>query len=587
MHINKCKTFSINALRLLVLATAMFLTIPTHARYQYMFTSVDKEFDTIADSIASHEFHRTTVESDRMAAHRLLDMAKHKGSQQLQARAIYWKIRLNQLALSPDSCISALEKARSMTSDSYDHACIDYQLAGNYQRIGQYFNTYQLLEESMKELDKRKDYYMLGNAHLLMALTYSAISEPGMAKEELDEAESSYKKTDYPLNRIHFFRAYNSKDSKDTKRLYLKSAAEGKDDPAMTVQAYINIASYHIEKAEPDSAYHYIKLGRDQLPLLKGNNAMMEAILDYHQARVAILEGHYSEGIQMLAAVEKVLQRFPDQSVLANLYKTMWEAYKSAGNDTKAFEYLRLYNSAVERQLTDLRNQKIPKAKAREAINRQKTEVERIKKESELARVRSYILLMALVILILSALGVVITMRHRVKMKRMENQSLRSQLEQEMIIKRLNQENFARDIQQKDCQISSSVLLLSNKNDILHQIDDTVREFYADGKVNAEFVKRINELVGNSLKGDDEWSRFKKHFDSVHPGFFTKLKEMAPELTENDLRLCAYIRIGMRAKEIASMLQVTSASVNTHRYRLRKKLGLDKDASLDNFVRDI
>lgn len=62
---------------------------------------------------------------------------------------------------------------------------------------------------------------------------------------------------------------------------------------------------------------------------------------------------------------------------------------------------------------------------------------------------------------------------------------------------------------------------------------------------------------------------------------------MAPELTENDLRLCAYIRIGMRAKEIASMLQVTSASVNTHRYRLRKKLGLDKDASLDDFVRDI
>lgn len=561
--------------------------LPTHARYDYMFALVDKEFDAIADTIASHEFHRTTIDSDREAAHRLLDIAKRKHNQQLQARAIYWNIRLNQLALSPDSCITSLQGARSMTTDSYDRARIDYQLAGNYQRIGQYFNTYQLLEESIKEFERHNDFYMLGNAHLLMALTYNAISEPGLANEELGEAEANYKKANYPLNRIHFFQAYNAKDSKETKKLYLKSAAEGKDDPAMTVQAYINIASYHIENAEPDSAYHYIKLGRGQLPLLKSNNALMEAILDYHQARVAILEGNFSTGIEMLAAVEKVLKRFPDQTLLANLYKTMWEAYRSSGNDTKAFEYLRLYNSAVERQLTDLRNQEIPKAKAREAINRQKTEVERIRKESELARVRSYILIMALVILVLAALGVVISMRHRVRMKRMENQSLRSQLEQEMIIKRLNQENFARDMQQKDCQISSSVLLLSNKNDILHQIDDTVREFYADGKVSAEFVKRVNELVGNSLKGDDEWSRFKKHFDSVHPGFFTKLKEMAPELTENDLRLCAYIRIGMRAKEIASMLQVTSASVNTHRYRLRKKLGLDKDASLDDFVRDI
>ena len=85
-----------------------------------------------------------------------------------------------------------------------------------------------------------------------------------------------------------------------------------------------------------------------------------------------------------------------------------------------------------------------------------------------------------------------------------------------------------------------------------------------------EYVGQVNSLVRDSIKGDDEWTRFKIHFDSVHPDFFTKLKNISAELTENDLRLCAYLRIGMRAKDIASTLSVSPASVNTNRYRIRK-----------------
>ena len=79
----------------------------------------------------------------------------------------------------------------------------------------------------------------------------------------------------------------------------------------------------------------------------------------------------------------------------------------------------------------------------------------------------------------------------------------------------------------------------------------------------------------------------KLHFDSVHPDFFRKLKKLSAELTENDLRLCAYIRIGLRAKQIAEMLSVSPDSVNSNRYRLRKKFGLQRGDSLDDFIRRI
>ena len=73
----------------------------------------------------------------------------------------------------------------------------------------------------------------------------------------------------------------------------------------------------------------------------------------------------------------------------------------------------------------------------------------------------------------------------------------------------------------------------------------------------------------------------------MQPGFFVKLKEMCQDLTENDLRLCAYISIGLRAKEIAEMLNVTPDSVNTNRYRLRKKFRLGRGESLDALIRKV
>ena len=151
----------------------------------------------------------------------------------------------------------------------------------------------------------------------------------------------------------------------------------------------------------------------------------------------------------------------------------------------------------------------------------------------------------------------------------------------------MNRKNFEQDIKQKECEISSSTLLLANKNEVLQQISDITRKYQEMGSIPAEYVKQVNDVIGDSLKNDDEWQRFKRHFDSVHPDFFVKLKEAGTGLTENDLRLCAYIRIGMRAKQIAEMLSVSPDSVNSNRYRLRKKLKIQKGDSLDDFIRKI
>ena len=195
-------------------------------------------------------------------------------------------------------------------------------------------------------------------------------------------------------------------------------------------------------------------------------------------------------------------------------------------------------------------------------------------------------ILVCVVVLLVCAV-LFVYFRQRLKIKKVENRELRNNLQQEALIYSMNRKNFEQDIKQKECEISSSTLLLANKNEVLQQISDITRKYQEMGSIPAEYVKQVNDVIGDSLKNDDEWQRFKLHFDSVHPDFFVKLKEAGTGLTENDLRLCAYIRIGMRAKQIAEMLSVSPDSVNSNRYRLRKKLKIQKGDSLDDFIRKI
>jgi DNA-binding HTH domain-containing proteins len=77
------------------------------------------------------------------------------------------------------------------------------------------------------------------------------------------------------------------------------------------------------------------------------------------------------------------------------------------------------------------------------------------------------------------------------------------------------------------------------------------------------------------------------HFNKVHPSFFDKLKEMCNNLTENNLRMCAYFRIGMSAKQVAQILNVSTETIKNGRYRLKRKLGLEEEQDLDDFIRNI
>ena len=80
---------------------------------------------------------------------------------------------------------------------------------------------------------------------------------------------------------------------------------------------------------------------------------------------------------------------------------------------------------------------------------------------------------------------------------------------------------------------------------------------------------------------------FKEAFRNADKEFFDKIKERHPELTSNDLRLCAYLRLNLSSKEIAPLVNISVKSVEIKRYRLRKKMNLPREVNLTDYIMNL
>jgi hypothetical protein len=100
-------------------------------------------------------------------------------------------------------------------------------------------------------------------------------------------------------------------------------------------------------------------------------------------------------------------------------------------------------------------------------------------------------------------------------------------------------------------------------------------------------VDKLLSVLGASSRLDDNWEQFTQQFDQVHVEFHKRLLERFPDLTKNDLKLCTYLRMSLSSKEIASLTFVTVRAVEVSRSRLRKRLGLDPNENLLQFIQSL
>ena len=171
-------------------------------------------------------------------------------------------------------------------------------------------------------------------------------------------------------------------------------------------------------------------------------------------------------------------------------------------------------------------------------------------------------------------------------LRREKEHQLNAQLSKEEII-RLQNEKLQNELNFKNQELASFTYHLVTKNELITEIKKTVDKLSSKIENDKELkkeVKNIKQLTDQNSNMDDDWENFIKSFDQVHSGFFKRLNEEFKDLSPNDYKMCTCLKMNMTSKEIASFMNISIRSVETNRYRLRKKLGLHKDDNLTQFI---
>ena len=161
----------------------------------------------------------------------------------------------------------------------------------------------------------------------------------------------------------------------------------------------------------------------------------------------------------------------------------------------------------------------------------------------------------------------------------------------EMEISKLQNERLALEIKHKNSELASSAMHLINKNEFMNTIKVGIKDLIRDGEVHnsstAKGLKRLAKDIERNIAEDENWDRFEMHFDQVHGDFIKKMKGKFPDLTPQELKLSAFLRMNMSSKEIAHLLNITVRGVEISRYRLRKKLPLERNDNLVEYMMKI
>jgi tetratricopeptide (TPR) repeat protein len=259
------------------------------------------------------------------------------------------------------------------------------------------------------------------------------------------------------------------------------------------------------------------------------------------------------------------------------LYQNISETYAAMGDYQKAYDfrgrymvaYDSIFNKDVRSQIDEL-EKKYETEKKEAALALQDEEIKTLNEKAKVDKLTKGLygggMVSALALFGLSVFGY----RQRIKKNR--------------IAREKQEEIYKKEIEHKQKELTSQTLHLVQKNTFIQELMENLENIKnSPEKFKTEF-RRIVMLLKKENASDKDWEVFKTYFADVHNDFDQKLKTLYADISEKEIRLAAFLRMNLTTKEIAATLNVLPDSILKSKYRLKKKLGLDKEIDLTDFL---
>ncbi|MFV0468037.1 MAG: helix-turn-helix transcriptional regulator, partial [Dysgonomonas sp.] len=217
--------------------------------------------------------------------------------------------------------------------------------------------------------------------------------------------------------------------------------------------------------------------------------------------------------------------------------------------------------------------------------------------ETQLAYILYFIILLAFIIWLIFWINQR-SKKGAIEMEKQKELELREQKKQyeadssekKKEIKELKNQQLQYELRHKSQELASSTMNLIRKNEMLQSIIDNISKVSGELKKNTDLnvilsqLSKMERSIKQNIEQDDNWKRFEENFDLVYENYLKRLSETYPGLSVSDKKLCAYLKMDLTSKDIAQLMNMTVRSIEMNRYRLRKKLDLDREVNLGEFL---
>jgi len=278
-------------------------------------------------------------------------------------------------------------------------------------------------------------------------------------------------------------------------------------------------------------------------------------------------------------AAKKVAGNLRDKSFYLRVLQELLSLRKEQGNYGEALAYTEEI-AALKDSMDSFDRHKLAKSlEVQFNVAEKDRKLLLLQQENNIASLSNYLLWVTIAFIIIISGGIILIMRRnstRDKQLLQTKEALVTALEEQ---KNIREKYLQNELEFKESQLSAMALQILQKNELMQEFRKKLEE-------NEQVPRDLDfgKILNKGSNYDKEWNDFNAYFESVNKNFYNRLKQTYQDISPNDLKICALIKLNLSIKEMAGILNISPDSVKTARYRLRKKLQLNTEDNLTEFI---
>ncbi|WP_339837359.1 tetratricopeptide repeat protein [uncultured Maribacter sp.] len=451
-------------------------------------------------------------------------------------------VKRGQYNLALKNQLRSLELYKEKTKDPLFEADAYNALGQTEMKLENYEQSFVYLKQALKVYNEFKDLLWESDVLKIMGENMVLQNKPTEALKYLLRCIEIAKENEFQLTEASAHNilgnAYNNLNRNQEALQSLNKAVEvygQMENPTEVNEAYISLGVFYNKANQPNRA----------IPFFEKAIIISDSIGAIPQASYAYF--HRSKSFQELKEYKKSLEDFV-------LYNNLKDSIYTIKKSQQIEEMRTIFETEKKEVEIALQEEEI------KALN-EKGRADNLKKGLYAGGMTSALALSGLL---------VFGFRQRMKKNKVEREK--------------QEEIYKQEIAHKKKELTSQTLHLVQKNTFIQELRENLEGLRSSPeKFKVEF-RRIVMLLKKQHAEDKDWEIFKSYFADVHNNFDNKLKSIYADITEKEIRLAAFLRMNLTTKEIAATLNVLPDSILKSKYRLKKKLNLDKDTDLTTFL---